>query len=107
MAEIRYHNIKYANTLANLPGQVLRDILDTDNACSKSENPFDDLKAVLLLQFGKIKWQSSFELLRLPLGMDSKMPSILMDKLKQLLSHGISPDNNLFLSMFLIRLRLP
>ncbi len=36
--------------------------------------------------------------------MDSMMPRILKGKLKQLLSHGISPDNDLFLSMFLIKL---
>jgi hypothetical protein len=40
----------------------------------------------------------------MPLGMDSIKPSILMGKLKQLLSHEVSPDNDLFLSMFLIRL---
>ncbi len=30
--------------------------------------------------------------------------SVLMGKLKQHLPHGVSPDNNLFLAMFLIRL---
>jgi hypothetical protein len=36
--------------------------------------------------------------------MQSLKPSVLMGKLKQHLPPGISPDNNLFLSMFLIRL---
>ncbi len=31
-------------------------------------------------------------------------PSVLMGKLKQLLPPGVSPDNNLFLAMFLILL---
>jgi hypothetical protein len=57
-------------------------------------------------QFGKSKWQSYFELLRLPLNMDGLKPSILMGKLKQFLPHGVSPDNDLFLAMFLIRLLL-
>jgi hypothetical protein len=36
--------------------------------------------------------------------MQGLKPSILMGKLKQHLPHGVSPDNNLFLQMFLIRL---
>jgi hypothetical protein len=40
----------------------------------------------------------------MPLEMDGIKPSILMGKLKQLLRHGVSADNDLFLSMFLIRL---
>jgi hypothetical protein len=43
-------------------------------------------------------------LLRLLLGMDGLKPSILMGKLKQLLPHGVSPDKDLFLPMYLIRL---
>jgi hypothetical protein len=65
---------------------------------------FDDLKVVLLGQFGKSKWQSNFELLRLPLDMQGFKPSILMGKLKQSLQHGVNPENDLFLAMFLIRL---
>ncbi len=101
---IWFRLIDETNTLANLPKQVLRDILDTDAACNKSKIPFDDLKVVLLGQFGKSKWQFYFVMLRLPLGMDSMMPRILLGKLKELLSHSISPDNNLFHSMFLIKL---
>jgi hypothetical protein len=58
------------------------------------------LEEVLLGQFGKSKWQSYFELLRLPMEMQGLKPSILMGKLKQQLPHVVSPDNNLFLSMF-------
>jgi hypothetical protein len=36
--------------------------------------------------------------------MDSIKPSILMSKLKKLFPHGVSPENDLFLSMLLIRL---
>jgi hypothetical protein len=43
-------------------------------------------------------------LLRLPMEMKGPRPSILMGKLKQHLPHGDSPDTDLFLSMFLIRL---
>jgi hypothetical protein len=60
------------------------------------------LKEVLLGLFGKSKWQSYFELLRLPIEMQGLKPSILMGKLKQHLPHCVSPDNDLFLA-FLIR----
>ncbi len=43
-----------ANTLASLPKQVLRNILDTVNVCKNSNQPFDLLKTVLLGQFGKV-----------------------------------------------------
>ncbi len=45
-----------------------------------------------------------FELLRLPMEMQGLKPSVLMGKLKQHLPHSDSPDNNLFLAMFLIPL---
>ncbi len=48
--------------------------------------------------------QSYFELLRLPMEIQGPKPSVLMGKLKQHLPHGVSPDNDLFLAMFLIRL---
>ncbi len=103
-SQIKSQKLRYANALANLPKQVLRDILDTVNLCNDSDQLFVDLKKVLLGQFGKSKWQSYFDLSLLPLGMDSLKPSILMGTLKQLLPHRASPDNDLFLSMFLIRL---
>jgi hypothetical protein len=56
------------------------------------------------VQLGKSKWQSYFELLCLLLDMKGLRPSILMGKLKQSLPQGVSPDNDLFLAMFLIRL---
>jgi hypothetical protein len=40
-AGIRTQKLKYANTLASLPKQVLRDILDTLVVCNDSEEPFD------------------------------------------------------------------
>jgi hypothetical protein len=64
----------------------------------------DYLKNTLLRQFGKSKWQSYFELLRLPMEMQGLKPSVLMGKIKQHLPHGVSPDNDLFLAMFLVRL---
>jgi hypothetical protein len=103
-AGIKSQKLKYANALASLPKQVLRDILDTIDACSNSDEPFDFLKNTLLGQFGKSKWQSYFELLRLPMEMQGLKPSVLMGKLKQNLPPGASPDNDLFLAMFLIRL---
>ncbi len=92
---IKLQKLKYANALANLPKQVLGDILDTIDACNESDQPFVDLKTALLGQFGKSKWQSYFELLRLPLDMQGLKPSILMSKLKQSLPHGVSPENDL------------
>ncbi len=103
-AGIKSQKFKYANALASLPKQVLRDILDTLNACSASNEPFDYLKNTLLKQFGKSNWQSYFELLRLPMEMQGLKPSVLMGKLKQHLPPGVSPENDLFLAMFFIRL---
>ncbi len=103
-AGIKLQKLKYANALASLPNQVLRDILDTLDVCIDSDVLFDFLKNTLLGQFGKSKWQSYFELLRLPLEMQGLKPSVLMGKLKQHLPPGVSPDNYLFLAMFLIRL---
>jgi hypothetical protein len=104
VAGIKSQKLKYASALASLPKQVLRDILDTLDACDKSDKPFDFLKNNLLGQFGKSKWQSYFELLRLPMEMQGLKPSVLMGKLKQHLPPGVSLDNDLFLAMFLILL---
>jgi hypothetical protein len=101
-ADIKSQKLRYANALANLPKQVLWDILDTVDACNESDQPFDDLKIFLLRQFGKSKWRSYFELLWLPLDMQGLKPSILMGKLKQSLPQRVSLDNDLFLAMFLI-----
>jgi hypothetical protein len=80
-AGIRSQKLKYANVLANLPKQVLQNILDTLDVCNNSDNPFDCLKDALLGQFGKSKWQSYFELLRLPMKMQGLKPSVLMGSL--------------------------
>jgi hypothetical protein len=82
-AGIRSQKLKYANALANLPKQVLRDILDTLDVCNESDEPFDYLKNTLLGQFGKSKWQSYFELLRLPMETQGLKPRALVGKLKQ------------------------
>ncbi len=103
-AGIKSQKLKYANALASLPKQVLRDILESIYVCNSSDEPFDFLKNTLLGQFGKSKWQSYFELLRLPMEMQGLKPNVLMGKLKQNLPPGASPDNDLFLAMFLIRL---
>jgi hypothetical protein len=50
---IKSQKLKYANALASLPKQVLRDILDTIDVCNDSDEPFDFLKNTLLGQFGK------------------------------------------------------
>ncbi len=102
-AGLKLQKLKYGNALASLPKQVLRDILDTLDVCSASDEPFDFLENTLLGQFGKSKWQSYFELLSLPMEMQGLKPSVLMGKLKQHLPPGVSPDNDLFLAMFLIR----
>jgi hypothetical protein len=102
-AGIRSQKLKYANVLANLPKQVLQDILDTLDVCNESDKLFDYLKTTLLGQFGKSKWQSFFELLNLPMEMQGLKPSVLMGKLKHL-HPSVSPDNYLFLAMFLVRL---
>jgi hypothetical protein len=59
-AGIKSQKLQYANVLANLPKQVLRDILDTIDVRNDSDEPFDFLKNNLLGQFGKSKWQSYF-----------------------------------------------
>ncbi len=103
-AGIKSQRLKYANTLALLPKRVLQDILDTFDVCNNSAEPFDFLKHTLLGQYRKSKWQSYFELHLLPMEMQGLKPSVLMGKLKQNLPPGVSPDNDLFLSVFLIRL---
>ncbi len=103
-AGIRSQKLKYANALASLPKQVLPDILDTLDVCNDSDEPFHHLKNTLLGQFGKSKWQSYFELLRLPMEMPGLKPSALIGKLKHHLPPGVSPDNDLFLAMFLVHL---
>jgi hypothetical protein len=50
-AGIRSQKLKYANALASLPKQVLRDILDTLDACNNSDEPFDHLKNTLIMKF--------------------------------------------------------
>jgi hypothetical protein len=99
---IKTQNLKYANTLVSLPKQGLQDILDTVDVYNNSDQPFNLLKTVLLGQFGNGSCRSYFELLRLPLEMQGLKPSILMGKLEQHLSHGVSPDTDLLLSIFLI-----
>jgi hypothetical protein len=94
MAGIKSQKLKYANALASLPKQVHRDILDTLDVCNNFK------KNTLLGQFGNSKWQSYFELLRLPMEMQGLKPSVLMGKLKQHLPPGVSPDNDLFLQCF-------
>jgi hypothetical protein len=66
------------------PKQVLWDILDTLDVCNNSDEPFDFLKNTLLGQFGKSKWQSYCELLRLPMEMQGLKPSVLMGKLNNI-----------------------
>jgi hypothetical protein len=101
-AGIKSKKPNYANALASQPKQVLRDILNTLDVCNDSDEPFNFLKNTLLGQFGKSKWQSYFELLRLPMEMQGLKPSVLMGKLKLHLPPGVSPDNDLFLAVFLI-----
>jgi hypothetical protein len=100
--EIKSQKLQYANALASLPKQVLWDILYTLDICNDSDELFNFLKNTLLGQFRKSKWQSYFELLRLPMEMQDLKLSVLMGKLKQHLPPGVSPDNDLFLAMFLI-----
>jgi hypothetical protein len=72
-ARIRSQKLKYANALANLPKQVLRDILNTLDVCNDSS--FDNLKNTLLGPFGKSKCNPIFELLRLPMEMQGLSPA--------------------------------
>jgi hypothetical protein len=48
---IKSQKLKYANALASLPKQVLRDTLDTLDVCNNSDELFDFLKNTLLGQF--------------------------------------------------------
>jgi hypothetical protein len=107
VAGIRSQKLKYANALASLPKQVLQDILDTLDVFNDSDEPFEHLKNTLLGQLGKSKWQSYFELLRLPMEMQGLKPRILMGKLKQHLPPTVSPVNDFFLAMFLYAFPLP
>jgi hypothetical protein len=82
-AGIRSQKLKYANALASLAKQVLRDILNTLDVCNNSDEPFEYLKNTMLEQLGKSKWQSYFELICLPMEMQGLKPSVLVGKLKQ------------------------
>jgi hypothetical protein len=62
-AGIKSQKLKYANALASLPKQVLRDILDILDDCSDEAQPFEFLKHRLLGQFGKSKWQEQVAIL--------------------------------------------
>jgi hypothetical protein len=95
---MKLQNLKYANAFANLSKQILQDIVDMVDACNQSDQPFDELKTVLLGQFSKSKWQSYFELLCLPLEMQGLKPSILMSKLKQSLPPDVGPNNDMCVS---------
>ncbi len=55
VADSKSQKLKYANALASLPKQVLRDILDTLDVCSDLDKLVDFLKNTLLVQFGKSK----------------------------------------------------
>jgi hypothetical protein len=55
VAGIKSQKLKYANALAGLPKQVLRDISDALDVCSDSDKLFDFLKNTLLGKFGKSK----------------------------------------------------
>jgi hypothetical protein len=56
-AGIKSQKLKYANSLASLPKQILQDILDTLDVCNDSADLFNFLKNTSLGQFGKSKWQ--------------------------------------------------
>jgi hypothetical protein len=47
-AGIKSQKLKYANALASIPKQVLRDILYTLDVCNDSDEPFNFLKNTLL-----------------------------------------------------------
>jgi hypothetical protein len=51
VAGIKSQKLKYANAVASLPKQVLRDILDMLDVCQDSDEPFDCLKTTSLGQF--------------------------------------------------------
>jgi hypothetical protein len=51
VAGIRSQKLEYPNALANLPKQVLWEILDTLDACNDSDDPFNCFKDALLGQF--------------------------------------------------------
>jgi hypothetical protein len=102
VAGIKSQKLKYANTLASLPKQVLRDILDTCtlDVCNDSAEPFYFFKQTLLGQFWKSKWQSYFALLLLPIEMQGLKPSVLMEKLTEHLPPGVLPAMIFFFQFF-------
>jgi hypothetical protein len=98
-AGIRSQKLKYTNTLASLPKQVLRYILDTLDVSNDSDEPFDFWKNTLLRQFGKSKWQYYFELLHLL--------SVLMGKLINISLQEFPFTQIFFWPCFLSDCRLP
>jgi hypothetical protein len=58
-AGIKSQKIKYANALASLPKQVLRDILYTLDVCNDSDEPFNFLKKY----FARTVWKEQMAIL--------------------------------------------
>ena len=74
------------------------------NACRSEEFPYDALQKFLLGQFGKSKWTSYFDLLRLPSTVETARPSTVLARLGSYLPFNADANNEIFMAMFLMRL---
>ena len=57
------------------------------------EDPYEALRHLVISQFGKSKWISYFELLRLPATVEDIRHSAVYSKLKSLLPFGADQNN--------------
>ncbi len=67
-------------------------------------SPLTILKTLCLGSLERANGNPILSFYALPMEMQGLKPSVLMGKLKQHLPPGVSPDNDLFLAMFLVRL---
>jgi len=68
------------------------------------EDPYEALRHFMISHFGKSKWISYFELLRLPVTVEDIRPSAVYSKLKSLLPFVSDQNYYIFMSIFLLRL---
>ena len=95
---------KYALARAKLPRSIMDAYTSELDALFLREDPYEALRHFLISQFGKSKWISYFELLRLPVIVEDIRPLAVFTKLKSLLPFGADQNNEIFMAMFLLRL---
>ena len=95
---------KYSLARAKLPKSIMDVYTRELDALFLQDDPYEALRHFVILQFGKSKWLSYFELLRLPSTVEDIRLSLVYGKLRSLLPYGADCNNKMFMAMFLLRL---